>query len=377
MSQANQPSAPTLALIELLVQFKRSRIVDVMAIHADAEAAILNGMVADSLAQNPANRKSSPRSPGRTSIPDTQAIGFFDDAYPPQLREIPDPPLVLYCLGNPEALHKPGIALVGSRRCTGQGRLLAEQLAQDLAARGLTIISGLALGIDGAAHRGALRVAGQGATIAVLGSGLGRLYPSRHQQLASNIVAAGGVLMSEYAHTCGPRAFHFPERNRLISGLGCATVVVEAGERSGSLITARLALEQGRDVMAAPGPVNSLVSVGCHRLIQQGAALITSAEDVLLFLGSEATAFSTAEGRPMRQDQVIEKRLPSAQHQQVYECIGGYAVNLDELCLKTGLQAAQVSAVVVSLELMGFVQQVQLGYIRSPTSSAIGSESQT
>lgn len=361
-----------------------------MAIHADSEAAILSGMVGDTLAQNPDNKKSRSRSPGRTSTPNTQqTIGFFDDAYPPQLREIPDPPLVLYCQGNPEALHKPGIALVGSRRCTGQGRLLAEQLAQDLATRGLNIISGLALGIDGAAHRGALRVAGQGATIAVLGSGLGRLYPSRHQQLASSIVAAGGVLMSEYPHTCGPRAFHFPERNRLISGLGCATVVVEAGERSGSLITARLALEQGRDVMAAPGPVNSLVSIGCHRLIQQGAALITSAEDVLLFLGSEAAAystatafspateFSTAENRPVRQDHLIEKQLPSAQHQQVYECIGGYAVNLDELCLKTGLQAAQVSAVVVSLELMGFVQQVQLGYIRSPTGTTIGSESQT
>lgn len=369
MTQANVPSPPTLALIELLASFKRARIVDAMAKHADPEAAVVNGIVVDTLAQNPDNRKSIARNPDRGLTPNTQAIGIFDEAYPVQLREIPDPPLVLYCQGNPDALHEPAIALVGSRRCTSQGRLLAEQLAQKLAACGLTIISGLALGIDGAAHRGALRGARpgakSGATIAVLGSGLGRLYPSRHQQLAANIVAAGGILLSEYTHTCGPRSFHFPERNRLISGLGCATVVVEASERSGSLITARLALEQGRDVMAVPGPVNSLVSAGCHRLIQQGAALVTCAEDVLLALGSEAAALSAAaDGEHIRQHQAVENPLPSAQHEQIFNCIGGYPVSLDELCLKTGLQAAQVSTVVVNLELMGFVQQVPLGYIR-------------
>jgi DNA processing protein len=342
-----------------------------MAKHADAEAAVVNGVVADTLAQNPDNRKSISRNLDRRLKHNTQAIGLFDAAYPVQLREIPDPPLVLYCQGNPDALHEPAIALVGARRCTSQGRLLAEQLAQELASCGLTIVSGLALGIDGAAHRGALRGASLGAksgtTIAVLGSGLGRLYPSRHQQLAANIVAAGGVLLSEYTHTCGPRAFHFPERNRLISGLGRATVVVEASERSGSLITARLALEQGRDVMAVPGPVHSLVSAGCHRLIQQGAALITCAEDVLLALGSEAALLSAAaDGEHIHQHQAVEKNMPSAQHQQVFDCIGGYPVNLDELCLKTGLQAAQVSTVIVNLELMGFVQQVALGYIRSP-----------
>jgi len=371
-------SASTATLIALLDQYPRRQILKVMDQCVDPEAALLEGRLAKTLQQTCRTRQNS-ASRSKPVSPPCAVVGYFDAQFPALLKSIPDPPLVLYYRGPLTLLQEAtAVAVVGARRCTSAGRLLAEQMARDLAGHGVTVVSGLALGIDGAAHRGALSAvvesvgaaAKTGFTVAVLGSGLYHIYPPRHLQLAMDIVAADGLLLSEYPPLTGPRAHHFPERNRLISGVSGATVVIEAGDRSGSLITARLGLEQGRDVMAVPGPVSSRVSAGCHRLIQQGAALVTDAEDVLLALGIEAAV----EGNQGQTDALHERlspiNLPSVQHHRVLDCIQGLPVALDEVCLQTGLTAGEVSSLLVSLELLGFVQQVPLGYIRSPLYAA-------
>lgn len=185
-------------------------------------------------------------------------------------------------------LGTPAVAIVGARRCTRQGAEVAFALARDVAAQGVCIVSGLAYGIDAAAHRGALAAAaehGAGATVAVLAGGLAHVYPAGHRRLAAEIVAAGGALVTEHAADVAPRRHHFPARNRIVSGLCLGVVVVEASARSGSLITARLAAEQGRDVMAVPSLVTSPLAAGCHRLIRDGAALVECAEHVLEAVG--------------------------------------------------------------------------------------------
>ena len=189
------------------------------------------------------------------------AIGFYDAAYPQLLKHIPDPPLVLFCLGNLAVLEQRCVALVGARKSTESGRAMAQSLAAELVLRGCTVASGLAVGIDAAAHRGALTIP-EGKTVAVLGSGFVHLYPKQNRGLANAILSAGGLLITEYPPGMGPRPYQFPERNRLISGLSELTVLVEAGVKSGSLITARLALEQGRDLCAVPGP--ALESPACR-----------------------------------------------------------------------------------------------------------------
>lgn len=372
--QPRAASVSTAAIIALLNLYPRRQILKAMDQCADPQAALLDGGL-ETILKQITRARSKPASRPINASQSCAVVGFFDADFPPLLKAIPDPPLVLYYRGALKLLHnESAIAVVGARRCTSAGRLLAQQMAKDLSLHGLIIVSGLALGIDGAAHRGALSAAdahvgtpaNKGLTVAVLGSGLNRIYPQRHRELGAEIVAANGLLLSEYPPSTGPRAHHFPERNRLISGVCGATVVVEAGERSGSLITARLGLEQGRDVMAVPGPVSSSVSAGCHRLIQQGAALVTDALDVLFALGIEATA----EQNQARTDSLHESlppiNLPSEAHSKVFACIQGLPVTLDEVCLQTGLYPGEVSALLVSLELLGFVQQVQLGYIRSP-----------
>lgn len=364
--------------MELLDQYSRRQILKCIDRCADPQSALLQGHLADTLQQN--CRPRSKRAPRRShSSSGTAVVGIFDAHFPPLLKSIPDPPLVLYYKGVLSLLQSSGaVAVVGARRCTSAGRLLAQQMARDLAGYGLTVVSGLALGIDGAAHRGVLSATAEtmgaskttGATVAVLGSGLNRIYPERHRPLAAEIVMADGLLLSEYPPSTGPRAHHFPERNRLISGVCGATVVIEAGEKSGSLITARLGLEQGRDVMAVPGPVSSKVSAGCHRLIQQGAALVTDARDVLLAMGIEATAEEKQSQTESVHASLSPGDLPSDDHHRVLDCIQGLPVTLDEVCLQTGLAAGTVSSLLVSLELFGFVQQVQLGYIRSPHRAA-------
>lgn len=271
-------------------------------------------------------------------------------ALPLPLREIPDPPTRLYCVGHAGALDTPAVAVVGSRRCTRQGRDIAFALARDLGAQGMTIVSGLAYGIDAAAHRGAL--AGAGApTVAVLGSGLDRIYPQSHERLAAEIVENGGALVSEYEPGTGPRKHHFPARNRIVSGLCLGVVIVEASDRSGSLITARLALEQGRDVMAVPSLVSSPLASGCHRLIRQGAALVESAEHVLEALGLEL--------KP-----VAPVAMEAAEDDIVLKQVEATVTPLDAIVAATGLGIEHVLERLAELEIDGLVATHGGGYIR-------------
>ena len=206
-------------------------------------------------------------------------LSWLDQQYPSNLKEIHDPPPILYIKGKVELEDQFAVAVVGSRRPTIYGREQAFQLSSDLAANGFTVVSGLAKGIDAQAHRGALR--SHGKTIAVLGCGIDVIYPKENEHLFQEIVEQGGVIMSEFPLGTRPLAAHFPRRNRIIAGLGLATLVVQANYRSGSLITARLAAEEGREVYALPGPVDAVQSGGSHRLIKEGAKLIESAQDIL------------------------------------------------------------------------------------------------
>lgn len=271
-------------------------------------------------------------------------------ALPLPLREIPDPPKRLYCVGRADALDVPAVAVVGSRRCTRQGRDIAFALARDLAAQGLTIVSGLAYGIDAAAHRGALASAAA-PTVAVLGSGLDRIYPQSHERLAAEIVDHGGALVSEYEPAVGPRKHHFPARNRIVSGLCLGVVIVEASERSGSLITARLALEQGRDVMAVPSLVSSPLAAGCHRLIRQGAALVESAEHVLEELGLELKAPTTS-ATEVAEDDIVLRQVEAT------------VTPIDAIVAATGLAIEEVLERLAELEIDGLVATHGGGYIR-------------
>lgn len=335
----------------MLALWPRRHVSNALLSHPDPLACTLSGELRALLPRSSMRKRPLAVEPGVS-----QVRGYFDDEFPALLREIPDPPLVLYYLGDLSVLAEPIVAVVGARRCTSQGRMLANILARDIAAAGVSVVSGLALGIDGAAHHGVLSSDGPGRTAAVLGGGLGRMYPKRHAPLARRLVAAGGVLVSEYADGLNPRPEQFPERNRLISGTSIATVVVEASHKSGSLITARYAGEQGRDVFAMPGPVTSPVSQGCHRLIQDGAGLVCGAEDVLRWAGIEAAA--------------IEPRMHvapgdlDAASRRILQHIKGYPASLDELLVLTGLPAGEVAAGLVALELAGIVQQGPLGYIR-------------
>jgi len=216
-------------------------------------------------------------------VPDHAIVTLADAAYPKLLLEIGDPPALLYAVGRLELLERAALAVVGSRNATAQGTSNAESFAKALSGAGLTIVSGLALGIDAAAHRGAL--AGPGSTIAVLGTGIDLTYPARNAGLAARI-AQSGLLISEFPLGTPAAAQNFPRRNRLISGLARGCLVVEAALASGSLITARAAVEQGREVFAIPGSIHSPLSKGCHALIKQGAKLVESAEDVLAELGA-------------------------------------------------------------------------------------------
>ena len=248
-------------------------------------------------------------------------------------------------------LANPAVAIVGSRRCTRQGRDLAFALGHDLAAVGLSVVSGLAYGIDAAAHRGALAgcASSDAVTVAVLGSGLGNIYPRAHVGLAAEIVASGGALVTEHEPSEGPRKHHFPARNRIVSGLALGVVIVEASDRSGSLITARLALEQGRDVMAVPSLVSSPLSAGCHRLIRQGAALVERAEHVLEVLGLEA---------------VPVEEPPAEAADPVFSEVGATPTTLDVIVGSTGLPVEQVLQRLIELELEGLVAPHRGGYIR-------------
>ncbi len=278
-------------------------------------------------------------------------VTWADADYPPLLREIADPPVLLYGVGVRARLATAQIAVVGSRNPSPGGRDNAAAFAAHLAQAGLAITSGLALGIDGAAHAGALDAGGT--TIAITGTGLDRVYPPRHRALAHRI-AEHGVLLSEFALGTPPRAENFPIRNRLISGMSLGVLVVEAALKSGSLITARLASEQGREVFAIPGSIHSPLSRGCHALIRQGAKLVETAQDILEELGPLAqwVAPHTAPATEAALDDDATKLLA---------CLGHDPVDIDTLAARGGLTPQAVSSMLLTLELRGLVASVPGG----------------
>ena len=270
-----------------------------------------------------------------------QVVAWFDALYPERLRAIADPPPVLWIRGHPGVLSSPSVAIVGARAASAGARHVATELGADLAAAGLVVVSGMARGVDGAAHLGALST---GRTVAVLGCGVDVTYPPEHASLARRI-ADGGALVAEFPPGTSPQAHHFPLRNRIISGLSLGVVVVEAREDSGSLITARCALDQGRDVMAVPGAVPGGRNRGAHALLRDGARLVEGAADVLDELGLARGGRWTALAAPDPADRVLSALNP------------GEPTGIEELTERTGFQTASLLARLASLEMAGLVSR--------------------
>jgi len=291
--------------------------------------------------------------------PANHLLTTTDAEYPVLLREIADAPPLLYVRGEPVLLARAQLAVVGSRNPSRGGVENAQAFAAYLARAGLVITSGLALGIDAAAHRAALDV--EGYTLAVAATGLDRVYPASHRDLAHDI-AAQGALVSDFPIGTPPRRENFPQRNRLISGLSLGVLVVEAAERSGSLITARLAAEQGREVFAIPGSIHSPLARGCHRLIRQGAKLVETAQDILEELGPLAQVTQQPSARPT----TIAANL-SPEQAALLELIGYDPVDMDTLIMRSGLTAAELSSMLLHMELHGQVEARPGGrYQRTP-----------
>ena len=286
--------------------------------------------------------------------PGNAILTLADSAYPQALLNTADPPILLYVKGRVELLNRPAIAIVGSRNATPQGVANAEAFAASLASVGLTIVSGLALGIDAAAHRGALSASGAsaGATIAVIGTGANRIYPARNRELARNI-ATDGAIVSEFPLNTPALAANFPRRNRLIAGLARGCLVVEAAARSGSLITARLAAEAGRDVFALPGSIHSPLAKGCHQLIKQGAKLVESAQDVLEELGWQVPLDPPASGLSAAPTDPVASGLLAS--------LGPDPCDVDTLAARCGLTPEVLLAMLLQLELEGHVANLPGG----------------
>lgn len=293
------------------------------------------------------------------SQPGNQLITLADEAYPKSLLEIADPPPYLYAKGDISLLNQPSIAIVGSRNATVQGEKNAEAFAAELCAHGLCVVSGLALGIDGAAHRGALKA--QGKTIAVVGTGLDIVYPAKHRDLAHEI-AQHGLIISEFDLGVPSSPQNFPRRNRIISGLSMGCLVVEANLQSGSQITARLATEQGREVFAIPGSIHSPMSKGCHQLIKQGAKLVDSVQDIVEEL--RLAAAITLEIAPAKKP----ANTPTAEKNTVADLIlsklGFDPIRLENLVTSTGLTVSEVSSMLMVLELEGKVASLTGGHFQ-------------
>jgi len=300
----------------------------------------------DDLAEQVDLEKESARSAG------VRVITLEDDEYPALLAGIFDPPLVLYVRGELQPVDGLAVAVVGSRRATHYGRKQAGRLASSLAHAGFTVVSGLARGIDAASHQGALEAGGR--TLAVIGCGLSHLYPKEHSELAERI-AANGAVLSELPMGFPVLAKNFPRRNRIISGLSLGVVVAEAARRSGSLITARWALEQGREVFAVPGPVDRPTAGGCHQLIKDGAKLVESVDDILEELGPLQRAVRSPEGREVGDPRLLAL---SDQERAVLAAVDGDPGGVDEIIRKCGLPTSTVSAALFSLELKRLVVQL-------------------
>jgi DNA processing protein len=268
--------------------------------------------------------------------------------YPSLLRESPDAPAVLYALGNAQVLNDPQLAMVGSRNPTAGGRSTAREFARFFARAGLTITSGLALGIDTACHEGALE--GEGFTVAVLGCGLDQIYPAENRKLAERIVASGAVI-SEFPPGTPPVRAHFPQRNRIIAGLSLGTLVVEAARRSGSLITARLAGNAGRDVFAIPGSIHNPLVRGCHELIRTGAKLVECAEDVLneLKISLSAQLLATPRGQS-QEEPALDK-----EYKILLDALAFEPASVDSLIERTGMDSESIASMLLILELDGHV----------------------
>lgn len=287
-------------------------------------------------------------------------LSHYDSAYPPQLAEISRPPPVLYAWGDISALQQPQLAVVGSRHASHGGLSHARSFSRELAANGLVITSGLALGVDAAAHAGALEAGGK--TVAVMGTGIDRIYPRRHQALAADI-AGQGVVVSEFIPGTQPQAGNFPRRNRLISGLSLGVLVVEAALQSGSLITARFALEHNREVFAIPGSIHNPTSRGCHSLIREGACLVESAADIYTqlqaWLPAPGVGVTAAPASAVVEAPVLETSEASLWALLDYDC-----QSLDMLVERSGLGIGEVLAALMGLELKGLIEPKAEGYAR-------------
>lgn len=283
-----------------------------------------------------------------------------DSAYPLQLKHITHPPPILYVIGKVDVLSKPQLAIVGSRNPTATGRETATQFAYALAKIGIVITSGLALGIDGAAHEGAL--AAGGTTIAVAGTGLDRTYPKEHKALTEKI-SEQGALVSEFSIGTEPVSSHFPRRNRVISGLANGVLVVEAASKSGALITANYAAIQGREVFAIPGSIHNPLARGCHHLIKQGAKLVEKSTDILEEVRAFRESFEPREiDRNIRVAVVLDEKYHS-----ILQMIGFEVTPIEKLMERTELPAPTITSLLVEMELGGFVRGVPGGYIRNST----------
>ncbi|MGB5706653.1 MAG: DNA-processing protein DprA [Arenicellales bacterium] len=290
-------------------------------------------------------------------------VSFTDPNYPPLLNHTDSAPLGLFYLGRPELLNTQQIAIVGSRHAARSGMETAWDFASKISAAGFTITSGLAKGIDASAHRGALETTGK--TIAVMATGIDRIYPAvnrvLHQQISKN-----GLIVTEHPPGTPPRKHHFPQRNRIISGLSLGTLVVEAGLRSGSLITARLAAEQGRDVFAVPGSIHDAGSRGCHYLLRQGAALVESVDDIFMEL-------NWCGEKPARAVTIPRSSVHTFDpcHQLIFDLIEFSPCSIDKLITLSGLTAEQVSSILIRLELQGLVSESTGGYQKLPGAAAL------
>ena len=294
---------------------------------------------------------------------------YDNPLYPRLLREIPRPPPLLFVRGDPTCLSLPQLAIVGSRSPSGGGAENAERFAHYLAERGFAITSGLALGIDAAAHRGALRAGGK--TIAVMGTGINLIYPSRHRQLAQDIIDSGGALVSEFPLGTASHACNFPQRNRIISGLSGGTLVVEAAVQSGSLITASYALQHDREVFAIPGSIHNPLARGCHQLIRQGATLVETAQDIvdqlaglLSYKRQEVKSTKALQPELFPEVDAEEESGLSALEQDLLKALGYDPLPVDLLAERTGLDVGNLSAQLIGLEIKGLIQQVGACYQR-------------
>lgn len=301
---------------------------------------------------------------------DLHCLIYDNPLYPRLLREIPRPPPLLFVRGDPTCLSLPQLAIVGSRSASGGGIENAERFAHYLAERGFAITSGLALGIDAAAHRGALRAGGK--TIAVMGTGINLIYPSRHRQLAQDIIDSGGALVSEFPLGTASHACNFPQRNRIISGLSGGTLVVEAAVQSGSLITASYALQHDREVFAIPGSIHNPLARGCHQLIRQGATLVETAQDIVdqlagLLSYKRQEIKSAKNHQPELFDELAatdNAPMLSADEQILLQALGYDPLSVDLLAERTGLDVGNLSAQLIGLEIKGLIQQVGACYQR-------------